>query len=142
MTVELRAPASETDWTAYHTIRRHVLFELRGNEAAYDANHPDEHLPGHYPFVLWDAGVAVGVIRIDVEDAVAIFRRVAIREDLQRRGYGRQLLQAAERFAAEYGCIRVVSHVDQGAVAFYERCGFRRDGPPGVGAAAMTKQLH
>jgi GNAT superfamily N-acetyltransferase len=142
MTVELRAPATEADWAAYHTIRRHVLFELRGHELAYDANHPDEHLAGHYPLVLWDSGVAVGVIRIDVQDAVAVFRRVAIREDLQRRGYGRHLLQGAERFAAEHGCIRAVSHVDPEAVPFYERCGFRRDEPPSAGRAiTMSKPI-
>jgi GNAT superfamily N-acetyltransferase len=143
MTVELRAPATEAEWAAYHTIRRHVLFELRGEAATYDANHPDEDLPGHHPLVLWDAGVAVGVIRVDVQDAVAIFRRVAVPDDLQRRGYGRHLLQAAERFAAEIGCTRVMSHVDPGAVGFYERCGFRRDWPSEAGrAVAMSKRLH
>jgi hypothetical protein len=28
----------------------------------------------YYAFVLWDADVAVGVIRVDVQDEVAIFR--------------------------------------------------------------------
>ena len=142
MRVQFRAPTTEADWSAYHAIRRRVLFELRGNGAAYDANHPDEQLPNRFPFVLWDADVAVGVIRVDVEDAVAIFRRVAVREDLQRRGYGRHLLQAAEQFAIERGCMRVVSHVDAGAVGFYERCGFRRDAASvGERAVAMSKDL-
>jgi GNAT superfamily N-acetyltransferase len=142
MRVEFRAPATEADWAAYHAIRRHVLFELRGDGAAYDANHPDEHLPGHYAFVLWDADVAVGVIRVDVQDDVAIFRRVAVRDDLQRRGYGRQLLQAAQRFAVERGCTQAVSHVDRNAVGFYERCGFRRDSEfSGRRAITMSKPL-
>jgi GNAT superfamily N-acetyltransferase len=142
MTVELRAPTTEADWTAYHAIRRHVLFELRGNEAAYNANHPDEHLPGHYPLILWDDEVAVGVIRIDVQDAVATFRLVAIHEDLQGQGYGRHLLQSAERFAIGHGCTRAMSHVYSDAVGFYERCGFRRDGGSAEGrTVAMSKQL-
>src|SRR5262245_1937669 len=142
MRVQLRAPTTEADWSVYHAIRRRVLFELRGNGAAYDANHPDEHLPGRFPFVLWDADVAVGVIRVDVEDAVAIFRRVAVREDLQRRGYGRRLLEAAERFAIDRGCTRVVSHVDASAVGFYERCGFRRDDSSvSARTVAMSKDL-
>jgi GNAT superfamily N-acetyltransferase len=142
MGVELRAPTTEADWAAYHTIRRHVLFELRGRGSAYDANHPDEHLPGHYAFVLWDAEVAVGVIRVDLDESVATFRRVAIRQDVQRRGYGRRLLAAAEKFAAKRGCTRAVSHVDPSAVSFYERCGFRRDQPAlGDRTVAMSKLL-
>jgi len=142
MTVELRAPSTEADWMAYHAIRRRVLFELRGVGSAYDPNHPDERRPSHYPFVLWDADEAVGVIRVDVQDDVAVLRRVAVREDLQRRGYGRSLLCAAERFASERGCTRAVSHVDPSAIEFYERCGFHRDGPPvGEGAIPMSKAL-
>jgi GNAT superfamily N-acetyltransferase len=140
--VELRTPTTDDDWAAYHAIRRRVLFDLRGAGAAYDANHPDEHLPGHFPLVLWDADVAVGVIRIDLRDGVATFRRVAVREDLQRQGYGRKLLRAAERFALEHGCTHVISHVDPSAVGFYVRCGFVGDGLPNDGrAVSMSKEL-
>jgi len=142
MTVEFRAPATDADWIAYHAIRRRVLFELRGLGAVYDPNHPDDHVPGRYPFVLWDADEAVAVIRVDVQHGVATLRRVAVREDLQRQGYGRSLLRAAERFASEQGCTHVVSHVDAGAVGFYERCGFRRDEPTeGERSIPMSKRL-
>ena len=124
MRAELKAPASDRDWAAYHAIRRRVLFELRGNGAAYDEHHPDETRPGHYPFLFWIADAPVGVIRIDIDGAKAVFRRVAIREDLQRRGYGRRLLEAAEEFARQNRCTRIESHVDPTAVGFYERCGF------------------
>jgi GNAT superfamily N-acetyltransferase len=126
MKSELRAPVSATDWAAYHDIRRRVLFELRGRGPAYDPNHPDEHRPGHFPLILWCDESAVGVIRVDVEANVAIFRRVAIREDLQRRGHGRTLLQLAEHFAKDYACTRIDSYVDAPAVGFYSRCGFAR----------------
>jgi GNAT superfamily N-acetyltransferase len=121
-----RAPATEAEWTTYHAIRRRVLFELRGNGAAYDPNHPDEHRAGHYPFLLWIAGQPVGVIRIDIDGTTATFRRVAMREDLQQRGYGRRLLNEAEQFARNKACVRIESHVDPTAVPFYERCGFTR----------------
>src|SRR5439155_26334756 len=119
-----RAPVTDEDWQAYHAIRRRVLFELRGIGATYDATHPDEHRMGHYPFVLWDADTPVGVIRVDIDASVAIFRRVAVRDDFQQRGYGRQLLAAAEQFANTQRCTRVDSYVDPSAIAFYERCGF------------------
>jgi len=120
----LRTPENPREWQAYHDIRRHVLFELRGLGATYDPKHPDEYRSGHFPLVLWTGDDAVAVVRVDVVNEVAIFRRVAVRPDFQRRGLGRQLLQQAEQFAQHQGCTRIESHVDPDAVVFYERCGF------------------
>jgi GNAT superfamily N-acetyltransferase len=141
MIEDLRAPASDDDWAAYHEIRRHVLFELRGRGSAYDANHPDDHRPGHYPLILWAADVAVGVVRIDVRGSVATLRRVAIRADLQRRGHGRRLLEEAERFARAHGCMRVESHVDPTAIGFYDRCGYARVDPDNVGSSPLMAKV-
>ena len=124
MTEELRAPASDSDWAAYHAIRRHVLFELRGRATSYDASHPDERLPGHHPLILWVRDIPVGVVRVDLDGDVATLRRVAIRADLQRRGHGRRLLELAEDFARAHRCARVESHVDRDAIGFYARCGY------------------
>src|SRR4051812_30744045 len=123
---ELRRPATDAEWALYHTIRREVLFERRGKGADYDPNRPDETRLGNNPLVLWAGNEAVGVIRVDVDGDVAVFRRVAVREDLQRRGHGRQLLAFAEEFARARGCSRVDSYVDPSAIGFYERCGFHR----------------
>src|SRR5215831_15690799 len=119
MQAELKAPITDRDWASYHAIRRRVLFELRGNGAAYDEHHPDETRPGHYPLLLWVADSPVGAIRIDIDGSRATFRRVAIRDDLQRRGYGRRLLEAAEQFAQQRGCTRIESYVDRPAINFY-----------------------
>jgi GNAT superfamily N-acetyltransferase len=144
MTHELRAPASDAEWASYHEIRRRVLFERRGRGAEYDPHHPDETKPGNHPLLLLRDGIPVGVIRVDVDGDRAIFRRVAIHEDEQRRGHGRALLEAAEAFARAHGCTRVESHVDAGAVRFYERCGFRAAAPAPTdagGTVFMTKPL-
>jgi GNAT superfamily N-acetyltransferase len=143
MSDDLRSPATDAEWLAYHAIRRHVLFEQRGRGAEYDPNHPDEHRSGHHPLVFWHADAPVAVIRIDIDNEIAIFRRVAVQEDLQGRGFGRRMLTLAEEFARRHGCSRVDSHVDPGAVGFYERCGFYRvvDAPPQGGTVLMTKAL-
>ena len=140
---DFRTPATDAEWASYHAIRRRVLFELRGDAEAYDAHHPDEHRRGRHPFLLWAEGVPVGVIRVDVEGPLATFRRVAIRDDAQRRGHGRRLLQAAERFATQQGCTRIETHADPDAVEFYERCGFTRSDPDRHPASSvlMTKSL-
>jgi GNAT superfamily N-acetyltransferase len=124
---DLRAPGTPQEWSEYHSIRRRVLWESRGRVGLYDENHPDEHSPGHHPMLLWYDEAPVGVVRIDFEDDRAILRRVAIREDMQRKGHGRRLLQLAERFAREHGRPRLYSFVAPDAAPFYEKCGFRRD---------------
>ena len=141
MIEQLRAPTSDADWDLYHAIRRHVLFELRGQGSTYDPHHPDEHRPDHHPLIFWAADGAVGVIRIDVRAPVAALRRVAVRVDLQRRGYGRRLLEAAEQFAQAHGCTRVESRVDPGAIGFYDRCGYARADASDTAAAPLMVKV-
>ena len=123
---ELRTPGSDEEWRAFHDIRRRVLFENRG-KFDYIENHPDDFKSGHHPLILVYRRDVIGVIRIEVCEAVAWFRRVAIREDLQRLGHGRILLQLAEAFAKAKGCTEVRSNAAVEAVGFYERCGYVRD---------------
>ena len=123
---ELVSPSDSGTWRVYHAIRRQVLFEARGLFGVYDEHRPDERAPGNYSKLLLVEGTPVGVIRIDISGDDAIFRRVAIRLDAQRRGHGRAMLSLAEAFAAEQGCRRILSHVAPDAVAFYEKCGFAR----------------
>jgi hypothetical protein len=54
-------PHSDADWSAYHDIRRRILFEKRGEYDVYDADRPDERAPGHYPQLLVRASLYLGV---------------------------------------------------------------------------------
>ena len=124
----LRAPSGDKEWREYHAIRRKVLFENRGHFGVYDENYPEEFESGdHHPLILIHKGVPIGVIRIDIVRGVAWFRRVAVREELQRAGHGRALLGLAEAFARDEGCYELRSNVAADAVGFYERCGYLRD---------------
>jgi GNAT superfamily N-acetyltransferase len=123
-TYELRAPQSPSEWAQYHHVRRHVLFELRGQGDSYDPNHPDEKKSGHHPLVLFRGAEVLGVVRVDIAKPVAIVRRVAIRPDRQRQGHGTALLTLVESFARDHGCFELFSHVAPDAVPFYARCGF------------------
>jgi GNAT superfamily N-acetyltransferase len=141
---ELVSPSDAGTWQVYHAIRREVLFEARGLFGVYDENRPDERAPGNHSKLLLVRGAPVGVIRIDIAGNDAIFRRVAIRQDVQRRGHGRAMLLRAEAFAAAQGCRRVLSHVAPDAVAFYEKCGFARARDAAAGddeAVFMSKRL-
>jgi GNAT superfamily N-acetyltransferase len=123
----LRAPASDEEWQTYHAIRRKVLFENRGLVGVYNEDHPDEFVQGNYPMLLIHEGEPIGVIRIDINGQTAIFRRIAIRDDVQRCGHGKVMLSLAEDFARGQECNFVKSYVNPEAVGFYERCGFNHD---------------
>lgn len=131
---ELRPPVTSEEWHAFHTIRRTVLFENRGKLETYNDNHPDDFKAGHHPLILVHKNVVIGVIRVDVEGTVAWFRRVAIREDVQRSGHGRMLLRLAEAFAKAAGCNEIRSNAAVEAVEFYTRCGYTHH-PAAVGPA-------
>src|SRR5262249_36173945 len=139
----LRGPENEEEWRVYHAIRRKVLFESRGRFGVYNENHPDEFEKDNHPLILFDRDMPIGVIRVDIHDRVAWFRRVAVRGDLQRAGHGRVLLSLAEAFGREAGFDEVRSKVAGGAVAFYERCGYSRDRSPPAesGSVPMQKPL-
>ena len=129
MNCELKAPISEDDWKVYHKIRREVLFEARGRYGVYDEQHPDEHVEGNYPQIYSVSGEIIGVVRIDLERLKhqATFRRLAIREDKQRNGYGRYLMMAAEAFASANSCSYFIANVSLDAIGFYEQIGYRLD---------------
>jgi GNAT superfamily N-acetyltransferase len=139
---QLRAPANEAEWQTYHEIRRTVLWEARSQSSVYDPNRPDERLANRFARILFFEDVPVGVLRIDVEPPNAIFRRVAVRVEHQRKGHGRMMLMLAEEFARKHGCVCVRSGVAPDAVGFYESCGFRRSTPAtAVASVLMEKAL-
>lgn len=140
---ELRAPCGNQEWLALHAIRRKVLFEDRGKRDTYIEKHPDDFKTGHHPLVLLYKGVVIGVIRVEVSEMVAWFRRVAIQEYLQRLGHGRVLLRLAEAFAKAEGCNEVRSNAAVDAVGFYERCGYERDlsAPAPINSVPVWKSL-
>jgi len=140
---ELRTPRSDQEWRVFHDIRRKVLFENRGKNETYIENHPDDAKPENHPLILIYQGVVIGVMRVDVVESVAWFRRVAIREDLQRMGHGRVLLRLGESFAKTEGCQDVRSNAAVEAIGFYERCGYERDPstPAPMNAVSVRKSL-
>src|SRR5262245_60808363 len=143
MNYELRRIATESDWDAYHAIRERVLWEARGRRPGeYDRNHPDDRAVGHYPLLLLLDRRPVGALRVDVEGMTAWVRRVAIREEVQRRGHGRKMLELAMEFARTRGCRLMRSAVDGTAVGFYRKLGvWEVEGSDTVAGPQMQRPL-
>ena len=126
MKMQLLQVQDRNQWQAYHAIRRHVLFELRG-QAGYDEDHPDEHRENHLPLLFIYDDVPVGTVRLDiglVGGAPATVRLVAITPQYQRQGIGRAMMEALERLATDRGITQLEVHAAPDAVAFYEKLGW------------------
>ena len=124
MTHELRLVDATEDWEWWHRIREQILWEARGEFGVYERDHPSIAEPNHLPFLLLDDDEPIGAIALEVDGQVGWLRRVAIREQHQRRGHGRVMVEAAFAEARDRGCAVVRSHVAADAVEFYEKLGF------------------
>jgi len=140
LTIEVVQVTTDEQWRAYHDIRRTILFEARGL-TGYDANHPDDHMPGHIPFLLMLGSRAVGAARLDLmADREACVRTVGIRQDFQRKGFGRTLMVHLEALASSHSVEKLVVNAARDAVGFYRALGWTvidaaRDNP------VLTKEL-
>ncbi|MFB9948918.1 GNAT family N-acetyltransferase [Rhizobium puerariae] len=117
----------DDSWKAYHSIRRRVLYELRGRYD-YDETHPDEYREGHFPLLFNLGEKPVGTTRLDTMSEAATIgtvRLVAVLPQYQRRGIGRAMMDDLERFAATKGIRQLNVYAAQDAVSFYEKLGWQ-----------------
>jgi ribosomal protein S18 acetylase RimI-like enzyme len=93
---------------------------------------PQEYAtPDHHFWYAYDGDRRVGFLWIKVTDAAAFVYNVAVEPDLRRRGYGRAIMLAAERWCRAHSLTRIGLHVfayNTGARALYEELGFVETG--------------
>ncbi len=109
---------------SYHDIRRTILFEARGL-TGYDANHPDDRMPGHIPFLLMLGSRAVGAARLDLmADRKRVFERSESGR-ISNEKDGRTLMVHLEALASSHSVEKLVVNAARDAVGFIGRS----DGP-------------
>lgn len=108
-------------WQAYHHIRRKVLWENRG-KTDYDDKHVDEYLPNHHPLLLLLNDEPIGTTRLDnLMNGNGVVRLVAILDDFQRKGHGRQLSALVESYASALGIKILYVNAAPEAFEFYKK---------------------
>ncbi|MER9304729.1 GNAT family N-acetyltransferase [Mesorhizobium sp. M0293] len=122
--IHLKRVESDGDWAAYHRIRKRVLWEDRGLDG-YDERHPDDRLASNHPLLLIRDGVPVGTARLDVAGPrLGVARLVAIEPGMQRRGFGRILMQEVEAYACRLGLEQLEVNAAKEAEGFYQALGW------------------
>ncbi|SNY64743.1 GNAT family N-acetyltransferase [Paractinoplanes atraurantiacus] len=93
---------------------------------------PDEYATaGNHFWYAYDGDRRVGFLWIKVERDAAMVHNVAVEAEVRRRGYGRAIMLAAERWCRDSGLSRIGLHVfahNTGARALYEQLGFAETG--------------
>jgi len=145
--LKLRPARNPVELAAIHDLRDAVLFRGRGR-SGYDRHHPDDQSPDNHFMGFWQDGELLGTLRVDFLDAErAVLRLVAVEPRFQRRGIGRKMIAAAERFILAAGCGRIVTNAAIDAVEFYSRLGYEEAawndpaGHTGESIVPMQKQL-
>jgi ribosomal protein S18 acetylase RimI-like enzyme len=138
----------EDDWAAFREIRLRSLLE---SPEAFGSTYGEESSQGERSWRDWAAGRwrggtaavflarandgrAIGTVTVasyDEEPSVAHVYAMWVAPDARRAGVGRALLDAAETWARDRGCDRLVLSVTESndaARAFYEAHGFVTSG--------------
>ena len=124
MGYELVDVTSAEDWQSYHAIRRDVLWTARGRPN-YDDRHADEYRPAHHPLLLKFDGLPIGTTRLDERGLGAgVVRLVAIREQSQQQGHGRQLGRMVDTRARQLGLTTLYVNAVSQARDFYAKNGW------------------
>jgi GNAT superfamily N-acetyltransferase len=112
----LASPRCDQDWHAYHGIRRKVFHLPRPDEAIS---------PDCYPLLLFLEDQPIGAIQVvDLGNAAAALRLVAVDPAWQGGGHGRAMLQYAEQFVRDLGCNKAVVYATPEAAGFYQTVGY------------------
>jgi predicted GNAT family N-acyltransferase len=124
-------------------LRREVFVEEQGVPIEEEM---DAHDAACAHFLALAAGEAVGTARLRVTDDGRVkAERVAVRRPFRRAGVGRALMRALEDEARARGQRELLLNAQVAVVAFYERLGYRAEGPEFLEAdiphRAMRKPL-
>ena len=124
-------------------IRREVFVAEQGVPIEEEM---DAHDAACVHFLALDRGEAVGTARLRVTvDGHPKAERVAVRRPFRGAGVGRALMRALEDEARALGRRELVLNAQLPVVAFYERLGYRAEGPEfpeaGIPHRAMRKPL-
>ena len=124
-------------------IRREVFVEEQGVPLDEEMDAQDAACRH---FLALAAGEAVGTARLrETEGGRVKAERVAVRRSVRRSGIGRALMRALEDEARALGRRELVLNAQLPVLAFYERLGYRAEGPEfleaGIPHRAMRKPL-
>lgn len=120
--MEIRSPQTDKEWEDYYDLRYRILRapldQPRGSERN-DGDATGIHL------ALYDEKVLRAIARLDqAEPKVSQTRFVAVDGTTRGKGYGRLIMEAAEKKSRELGNEKMILHARDYALEFYLKIGY------------------
>ena len=85
---------------------------------------------GQIIFVYEEAGKVLGCVLLQQYDATTFkLRQMAVDGDMQGKGIGAALVNAADLYAVQVGKHKMILHAREVAIPFYEKLGYEVTGP-------------
>lgn len=136
-------PYGSPEYDATVELRRAVLRRPLGLDFT-EEQLAEEKDDIHFAFLHADEALAC-LVFTPKGDGLLKMRQVAVREDIQGQGLGRQLVETSEAWARSHGYKRIVLHARDTAVPFYLAQGYEIEGEPfeevGIPHRAMAKDI-
>jgi N-acetylglutamate synthase-like GNAT family acetyltransferase len=120
----IKSPRTKEEFKKYYELRYVIL---RKNLGQPRGSEKDDYEPISVHFIATDAETCeiIGVIKFfEREPGVAQFSHLAVNEDYQHQGIGRQLVEAVENKAREMGYKSIGSVTRVTSAEFYKKCGY------------------
>lgn len=119
---QLKKVMSRFEWQTYHSIRRKDFFD---NSRHYDENHFDEFKAKNQPILMFVQGEPVATVRLGkVGSGAVVIRLVAVRNDLQDKGVGKELIRLIIEYVKNIGLHKILVDARITAVGYYEKFDF------------------
>ncbi len=120
----IRSPENSAEWLAYYDLRYRVLRAPWGQVKGCEQS-PDEAKHQHFAFFDEQAKI-LGVGRLDLIDhQTAQIRFMAVDQDVQNNGIGKNLMLHMELAAKANGVQEIILHAREIALAFYDKLGYQ-----------------
>ena len=121
--MQIIEPTTPEQFEHYYKLRYQTLRQPWGQPEG--SERVEDDATAVHAMMVDDTGEAVGVCRMHLATPEeAQIRFMGIRQDMQGKGLGDQLLQYQENRARELGATRMMLHARENAVNFYRRNGY------------------
>ncbi len=145
MELELRSIEHGSEEYGAECELRHQVLRVPLGMSLYDEDLSAEAGQAHYGLYL-NGTLLACVIAVQLSSHEVKLRQMAVSQNEQGRGRGRQLLEFLERRLIGIGYKHAVLHARVSAIGFYERLGYRVIGPEflevGLPHRKMAKSLN
>ena len=111
--MEVRSPQTAKEWEDYYDLRYRILREPLEQPRGSEKNEGDA------------TGIHRAIARLDqAEPKISQTRFVAVDASTRGKGYGRIIMEAAERKSQEMGNEKMILHARDYALDFYLKIGY------------------